>query len=103
MVGLSFFDRLICSYDGPGVSAAADTHGPWEQLATGRRSGLTANVQQAWDALGDDEWVFHVEEDFLVLDAPRGATVALWSGDGPPAIERVAASGAPGWGLAAAP
>lgn len=70
VVGLSFFDRLICSYDGPGVSAAADTHGPWEQLATGRRSGLTANVQQAWDALGDDEWVFHVEEDFLVLDAP---------------------------------
>ena len=70
VVGLSFFDRLICSYDGPGVSVAADTHGPWEQLATGRRSGLTANVQQAWDALGDDEWVFHVEEDFLVLDAP---------------------------------
>lgn len=37
----------------------------------------------------------------LVVDVPRGAEVVLWSGDGPPVIERVAASGAPGWGLPA--
>lgn len=73
VIGLSFFDRLICSYDGPGASVAADTHGPWELLATGRRSGLVANYQQAWDALGDDEWVFSVEEDFLVDEAPLEA------------------------------
>lgn len=69
-VGLGFFDRHIMSLD----TDFAPENGPggvsWEILATGGRKGLTANVQQAWDALGDDEWVFHLEGDWLVHDAP---------------------------------
>lgn len=70
VVGLGFFDRLILSRDTEGLGHQADTHGPWDVLHTGGGKGLSANVQQAWDALGDDEWVFHVEEDFLVHEAP---------------------------------
>ncbi len=51
---------------------------------------------------GVKEVLFMGEEDGF-LRPRRTIRVALWSGDGPPAIERVAASGAPGWGLAAAP
>lgn len=70
-VGLGFFDRRVLSVDGghrsrPGVAAGDD----WEVLITGSRQGLTANLQQAWDALGPDEWILHLEEDFLVRDAP---------------------------------
>lgn len=41
-------------------------------LSTGpERMGLTANLAQAWGALtAEDEWVFHLEEDFVVHDAP---------------------------------
>lgn len=72
-VGLDFFDRHVMSLD---VDFAPE-NGPggvsWEILATGGRRGLIANVQQGWDALGDDEWVFHCEEDFVVHDAPLDA------------------------------
>lgn len=70
VVGLDFFDRLVLSLDGPGVDSAPDTHRPWEVLHTGGGRGLSANIQQGWDALGDDEWVFHLECDFLVREAP---------------------------------
>jgi hypothetical protein len=73
VVGLSFFDRLVLSLDRDGVDYVADKHRPWDVLHSGGGKGLTANVQQAWDALGSDEWVFHVEEDFLVDDAPLEA------------------------------
>lgn len=47
-------------------------------LTTGpKRLGLTANLAQAWGALTtDDEWVFHVEEDFLIRDAPLAEMAA---------------------------
>ena len=67
-IDLGFFDRVIMSIDGPGADV------PWlpgEVICTGSRQGLTANLTQAWGALtSEDEWVFHVEEDFLIRDAP---------------------------------
>jgi hypothetical protein len=66
-VGLGFFDRLILSIDG---TEAPDMSPRWEIHKTGGRQGLTANLTQAWAALGPDEWVFHVEEDWLIRDAP---------------------------------
>ena len=68
------FDRCVYSFDGvhdivlkTGMAAPSDI----VQLTTGsKRQGLTANLTQAWGALGSDEWVFHVEEDFLIHDAP---------------------------------
>lgn len=76
LIGLDWFDRRILSLDvdlapqdGPGGVS-------WEVLATGGRHGLTANVQQGWDALGPDEWVFHLEEDFVVHAAPLVAMAA---------------------------
>ncbi len=73
VVGLDFFDRLVLSLDRAGTDYEADKHRPWDVLHTGGDKGLTANVQQAWDALGPDEWVFHVEGDFLIDEAPLDA------------------------------
>lgn len=70
VIGLDFFDRLVLSLDRDGADYVADKHRPWDVLHTGGGRGLTANIQQAWDALGPDEWVFHVEGDFLIDDAP---------------------------------
>lgn len=73
VVGLDFFARRILSLD----ADLAPQDGPggvsWEVAATGGRHGLVANLQQGWDQLGDDEWVFHLEEDFVVNDAPLDA------------------------------
>lgn len=65
---LGVFDRLVLSVDGP---CDLEPDG-FEVLSTGPdRQGLSANLTQAWGALTpDDEWVFDVEEDFLILDAP---------------------------------
>lgn len=71
-IDLQFFDHVIFSVDGGckwrhqawGLSTAE-----YHQLPS--RQGLTANLAQAWGALTpDDEWVFHLEEDFVVHDAP---------------------------------
>lgn len=88
VVGLDFFDRRILSVDGDAGGAhlvlARDRHctkagnvvtvnypgQTWEVLSQ-TRQGLTANLAQAWGALTpDDEWVFHLEEDFVIEDAP---------------------------------
>lgn len=70
VVGLDFFERHVLSLD----TDCAPENGPggvsWDVRATGGRRGLVANVQQGWDAVSADEWVFHLEEDFLVRDAP---------------------------------
>ena len=70
------FDRAVISLDGcsardmdrAGITPLVDT----TYLSTGKeRQGLTANLAQAWGALTpDDEWVFHLEEDFVIEDAP---------------------------------
>lgn len=76
-VGLGWFDRRIMSLD---VEFAPE-NGPggvsWEILTTGGGKGLSANVQQAWDALGPDEWCLHLEEDFVVHDAPLNRMAAV--------------------------
>ncbi len=77
VVGLGFFDRHIMALDvglGPGNGPGGVS---WEILATGGGAGLSANVQQCWDALGADEWVAHFEEDFEVTDAPLTAMRAV--------------------------
>lgn len=67
-VGLGWFDRRVLSVDGPGFDQGLEG---FECLFTGTRAGLTANLAQAWGALGDDdEWVFFCEEDFLIREAP---------------------------------
>lgn len=67
-VGLQFFDRSILSIDG--TTDGMECEG-FEVLTTGERQGLTANLAQAWGALTpDDEWVLHLEEDFVLHDAP---------------------------------
>lgn len=72
VVGLDFFDRRILSLDGVFNEGERNVDGTFEILSTGpERQGLTANLAQAWGALNeDDEWVFHLEEDFVVEDAP---------------------------------
>lgn len=71
------FDRAVLSFDGVDLKRNTIAHNYLkakgvEVLTTGpERQGLTANLTQAWGALTpDDEWVFHVEEDFLIGDAP---------------------------------
>ena len=73
VLGLDFFDRRILSLDCDLAPDAVTGPGDWEVAATGRRAGLVANLQQGWDALGDDEWVFHLEGDFLIREAPLDA------------------------------
>ena len=71
------FDRTILSFDGvepwdvrPDAPATILNTGP-------KRQGLTANLAQAWGALTtEDEWVFHLEEDFIVRDAPLAEMAA---------------------------
>ena len=72
VVGLDFFDRRILSLDGVFNEGERNVDGTFEILSTGpERQGLTANLAQAWGALNeDDEWVFHLEEDFVIEDAP---------------------------------
>ena len=72
VVGLDFFDRRILSLDGVFNEGERNVDGTFEILSTGpERQGLTANLAQAWGALTpEDEWVFHLEEDFVVEDAP---------------------------------
>ncbi len=67
-VGLDAFDRRILSLDGCNHFDIP----VFDILSNGRvRQGLTANLAQVWGALTpEDEWVFHVEEDFLIRDAP---------------------------------
>ena len=78
-IDLTQFDRLVLSVDGPAVGAPIDDGDGWGVLSTGpERLGLSANVAQAWGALGpDDEWVLDVEEDFVLLDAPLRAMADL--------------------------
>ena len=71
------FDRAVLSFDGVDLKRNTIAHNYLkakgvEVLTTGpERQGLTANLTQAWGALtSEDEWVFHVEEDFLIRDAP---------------------------------
>ena len=70
------FHRRIISFNG--VAAPYEYEG-WGTYTTGPvRQGLTANLAQAWGALGDgDEWVFHVEEDFVIApNAPLTDMIA---------------------------
>jgi len=76
------FDRIICACDGcemPDWPVYVEPTTGYvnfaKRLTTGpERKGLTANLTQAWGALTDeDEWVFHVEEDFVIHDAPLDA------------------------------
>ena len=76
-VGVGFFDRRIMSLDVEIAPEIAPGGVSWEILTTGGRKGLTANVRQGWDALGSSEWVFHLEEDFLVHDAPLNQMAAV--------------------------
>ena len=81
---LDRFDRKIIGLDG--MFPAGSGQGPtgalmgdpgWDVRITGSRRGLTANLAQTWGALTpDDEWVFHVEEDFLIHDAPLAEMAA---------------------------
>ena len=74
-VGFDFFDRRVMSLDSPAPTVVNGDL--WEVVSTGGGRGLIANVQQGWDALGPDEWVFHLEEDFEVVDAPLTAMRAV--------------------------
>lgn len=71
------FDRRILALDGvPTDQLAVRINylkaAGWEVIDNGStRQGLSANLAQCWGALtSDDEWVFHVESDFLIHDAP---------------------------------
>ncbi len=70
VAGVDFFDRRILALDVVKAPDLSMVPGEWDVRCTGRRGGLTANYAQAWDALGPDEWVFSVEGDFLVNEAP---------------------------------
>lgn len=73
-VGLDFFDRHVFAYDGSLLPTQLPVSvRQFEITRSTHREGLIANVQRAWDALGPDEWVFHLELDFLVHDAPLAA------------------------------
>ena len=57
------FDRKVLALDGCNTSMAPE----WEVVSSVERTGLAANLARAWGALtADDDWVFDVEEDFLV-------------------------------------
>ena len=80
VVGLGFFDRLVLSMDGTVPPTYRRQVPGWEILETGRRQGLTANLRQGWGAL-DGGWVFDLEEDFVVLDAPLSAMADVLTRD----------------------
>lgn len=76
-VGLSFFDRRLGAFDGctPPEHIANVLTGAW---CESERKGLTNNLRRAWGMLtADDEWVFHVESDFVIHDAPLEEMAAL--------------------------
>lgn len=67
------FSRRIFSFDGclPGDYLTMEAPTVTTRTTGPERKGLAANLAQAWGALTpEDEWVFHVEEDFLIHDAP---------------------------------
>ena len=67
-IGFDFFDRTVLALDG---DSGECTVGPFDEVhRLSERSGLSANLAQLWKAVGDDEWVFHCEEDFVIGDAP---------------------------------
>jgi len=75
VVGFDFFDRTVLALDG---DAGECTVGAFDEIyRLPERSGLTANLAQLWKAVGDDEWIFHVEEDFVVGEAPLDDMVAV--------------------------
>lgn len=72
------FDRFILSCDGcwPPFELAG-----WTVVSSAERRGLSANIAQAWSQLGNDEWVFDTEDDFVFnvqppLDAMRAVLEA---------------------------
>lgn len=78
VVGLDFFDRRIFSHDGPIAAEGAPLLHRFDEVTYSRqRTGLAANLQRGWDMLGPDEWVFHLELDFEVVDAPLTAMRAV--------------------------
>ena len=65
------FDRRILSLDGDTDAKTVGGQHGWEILTTGERKGLTANLAQAWGALTEaDDYVLHLEEDFVLHEAP---------------------------------
>ena len=58
-VGLDSFDRRILALDGCETAGNDD----WDVTTSRHRTGLARNLGRAWDALDDQGWVFHVEED----------------------------------------
>lgn len=70
-VGLGFFDRSILSLDGGSGPVPDGMRWPFgEVYRLPERRGLTANLAQGWSVLNPGEWVFHLEEDFVVSEAP---------------------------------
>lgn len=69
------FDRTILALDGCEHAPSPVSHHFTHTVTTGpERKGLTANMAQALGALTpEDDWVFWVEEDFLIRDAPLDA------------------------------
>ncbi len=79
-VGLQWFDRRVFAYDGGCLPTQfpVSVRRNFDDLCfDGQRRGLAANVQRGWGALGPDEWVFHLELDFLVHDAPLNQMAAV--------------------------
>lgn len=67
---LSRFDRVVGGFDGchPPQSIRSSFDSVW---CSESRNGLSANLGRAWGLLdASDEWVLHLEEDFVLLDSP---------------------------------
>lgn len=76
-VGLSFFDRKVAAFDGchPPDEIRTVFDSVW---ASDTRKGLAANLGRAWGLLDrTDEWVLHLEEDFVLVDAPLEEMAAV--------------------------
>lgn len=76
---LDFFDHRVAAFDGcePPKQIADVFH---RTYSTANRQGLTVNLGNAWGMLGgDDEWVVHLEEDFVLLDKPWEAMASVLS------------------------
>lgn len=76
VIGLDFFDRKVAGFDGcrppESIGRVFDV---W--VASTAREGLTANLSQTWAELDlTDEWVVHVESDFVIHDAPLAEMAA---------------------------